>query len=515
MQAEGLVQIQPQRGSVVSLIRLCDARENMFLRRSLEVEAVRNLAPIATPGLRAGLRRNLVQQAAALAADDRAAFHQLDLEFHEMILDALGFHKVKQAVESARITLDRIRRILTSPDIAAATRNEHERIVAAIEAGDGDKAASAMRAHLDAVMVRLMNPCRKAAQSLYRLAGRNNVKTRLFKAPSGASIQFTELGSARHRLGNLFRALSEEEAQTVLAAQWEAGIRYIDTAPLYGLGLSETRLNHFLRGKPRDSYVISTKVGRLLKVCQPEERTGIGKFFDTPARQEVYDYSYDGVMRSLEFSFERLGIDTIDILFVHDIDVANHGSIAQRDAHVADLMKGGYKALVKLRDEKVIKAFGAGVNEWEVCEDLARQGDFDLFLLAGRYTLLEQQSLDSMLPLCEKRGIGIVIGGAYNSGILASGPVKGAVYNYVEAPQHILDRVAKLQAVCEKHSVKLVEAALRFPLMHRSVVSVIPGAVSPREVELNMRTLNANIPSALWSELKAQGLLHADTPHEK
>jgi len=339
------------------------------------------------------------------------------------------------------------------------------------------------------------------------------MKTRPFKAPSGQTIRFTELGFGTAPLGNLFKALSEEEAQAVLNAQWEAGIRYIDTAPLYGLGLSETRINHFLRGKPRDSYVISTKVGRLFKVCRPEERTGIGKFFDTPARREVYDYSYDGVMRSLEFSFERLGIDSIDILFVHDIDVFNHETAERRDAHVADLMKGGYRALLKLRDEKVIKAFGAGVNEWEVCESLARQGDFDLFLLAGRYTLLEQESLETMLPLCEERGIGIVIGGAYNSGILASGATKDAVYNYSPAPKHILDRVAKLQAICDKHGVKLVEAALRFPLMHPSVVSVIPGAVTPAQIDLNMKTLNAHIPPALWKDLKAQTLLHAKTPH--
>jgi len=338
------------------------------------------------------------------------------------------------------------------------------------------------------------------------------MKTRLFKAPSGQTIPFTELGFGSAPLGNLFHALSEEEAQTALAAQWAAGLRYIDTAPLYGLGLSETRINHFLRGKPRESYVISTKIGRLLKVCRPEERTGIGKFFDTPARQEIYDYSYDGVMRSLEFSFERLGIDSIDILFVHDIDVFNHETHARRDAHVADLMKSGYKALVKLRDEKVIKAFGAGVNEWQVCEMLANQGDFDLFLLAGRYTLLEQDSLESMLPLCQKRGIGIVIGGAYNSGILASGPVAGATYNYSPAPQHVLDRVARIQAVCERHGVKLVEAALRFPLMHPSVVSVIPGAVSPKQIELNNRILAANIPPAMWAELKTEGLLREDAP---
>jgi len=338
------------------------------------------------------------------------------------------------------------------------------------------------------------------------------MRTNIFKAPSGAAIPFTELGFGSAPLGNLFRPWSEAEAQAVLQAQWDAGIRYIDTAPLYGLGLSETRINHFLRGKPRQDYVISTKVGRLLQVCKPEERTGIGKFFDTPCRREVYDYSYDGVMRSLEASLERLGIDSIDILFCHDIDLFNHQTEARRDAHIADFMKGGYKALVRLRDEKTIKAFGAGINEWQAPEILAKQGDFDIFLLAGRYTLLEQESLDSFLPLCEKRGIGIIIGGAYNSGILATGAVKGAWYNYEPAPQAILDRVARIQKICELHDVRLVEAALRFPLAHPAVICVIPGATVPAEVALNMKTLAANIPSAVWRDLKAAGLLRSDAP---
>lgn len=338
------------------------------------------------------------------------------------------------------------------------------------------------------------------------------MKSKTFKAPSGAELNFTELGFGTAPLGNLYRALPEEEAQATCQAAWDSGIRYIDTAPLYGLGLSETRINHFLRGKKRESYVLSSKVGRLLKACPPDQRTGIGKFFDTPSRQEVYDYSHDGIMRSLEASLERLGVDYIDILFVHDIDVFNHQTVAVRDAKVAELMKSGYGALVKLRDQGVIKAFGAGVNEWEVCEILAKQGDFDLFLLAGRYTLLEQEALNSFLPLCEQRKIGIVIGGAYNSGILASGAKPGAFYNYDPAPQHILDRVAGIEKVVAKHGVKLVEAALRFPLVHPAVVTVIPGASRPEEVALNTRTLAAQIPAALWADLKAEGFIRAEAP---
>ncbi len=338
------------------------------------------------------------------------------------------------------------------------------------------------------------------------------MKTRRFKAPSGATINLTELGFGAAPLGNLYHAKTEDEATATFEAAWKAGLRYYDTAPLYGLGLSETRLNHFLRGKKRSDYVVSTKIGRHLQVCKPSERTGIGKFFDTPSRREVFDYSYDGVMRSLDASLERIGIDSIDIVFAHDVDVFTHGSEAARDAHLKTLMAGGYKALVKLRDEKVIKAFGAGVNEWQVCETMAKQGDFDLFLLAGRYTLLEQEALQSFLPLCEERGIGIVLGGPYNSGILATGPKPGAFYNYEPAPKAILDRVASIEAVCKRHKVKLAEAALRFPLLHPSVVSVIPGAASPREVAMNVKTMSAKIPKALWKDLKSEGLLRKDAP---
>jgi D-threo-aldose 1-dehydrogenase len=338
------------------------------------------------------------------------------------------------------------------------------------------------------------------------------MKTRKFTAPSGSTLTFTELGFGTAPLGNLYKAVSRDDAQIALDAAWKAGIRYFDTAPLYGLGLSETRLNHFLSGKRRKDYVISTKVGRLLQSCSAAERTGIGKFFDTPTRREVFDYTYDGVMRSLEFSLERLGLDHVDILYVHDCDVFTHGSEAARDAHVKTLMTSGYKALVKLRDEKVIKAFGAGINEWQVAETLAKSGDFDMFLLAGRYTLLEQEALNSFLPLCAERGIGLVLGGTYNSGILASGPVKGAFYNYSPAPKAILERVAKIEAICKSHKVKLPEAALRFPLMHPSVVSVIPGAVSTKQVSFNIKTLAAKMPKPLWRDLKTAGLLDPRAP---
>jgi D-threo-aldose 1-dehydrogenase len=326
-------------------------------------------------------------------------------------------------------------------------------------------------------------------------------------------LAFTEIGFGAAPLGNLFRAIPEDEAQAVLTAAWDAGLRYYDTAPLYGYGLSETRLNHFLRGKPRDEYVLSSKVGRLLRPCRAGEAPdGAGKWFDVPARKEAYDYGYDGVMRSLEFSLERLGVDRIDILYAHDLDVFTHGSEAAMQAQLDELMAGGYRALVKLRDEGVIRAFGAGVNEWRPCQWLAERGDFDLFLLAGRYTLLEQEALDSFLPLAAARGVGVVIGGPYNSGVLATGAKPGANYNYSPAPDWVLEKVGRIQSVCDRHGVRMVDAAFRFPLLHPAVVSVIPGGQGRAEMASNVAAAAAIIPPALWADLKAEGLLRADAP---
>jgi len=338
------------------------------------------------------------------------------------------------------------------------------------------------------------------------------MKTRRFDRIGNGGISFTELGFGTAPLGNLYKAISDGEAHAALEAAWETGCRYFDTAPLYGLGLSETRLNPFLRGRRREDYVLSTKVGRLLKASPPEQRTGIGTFFETPSRVEVYDYTYDGVMRSLEFSLERLGADYVDILYAHDLDVFTHGSRDVLEARLNELMGSGYYALLSLRDQRVIKAFGAGVNEWQSCQWLAERGDFDLFLLAGRYTLLEQEALQSFFPLCEKRGIGIILGGPYNSGILATGPVPGAHYNYSEAPQEILDRVRRIEQICERHGVKLIEAALRFPLLNPLVYSVIPGGQSVDQVKANRAVLDRDVPAALWADLKGEGLMRQDAP---
>ena len=325
-------------------------------------------------------------------------------------------------------------------------------------------------------------------------------------------ITLTELGFGTAPIANLYRPVEERDARDILELAWKSGVRYFDTAPLYGLGLAENRLNGFLRTKPRGEYVISSKVGRLLKPCAPGDRVGIGKWFDVPSRREVFDYSYDGVMRSLEFSLERLGVDRIDILYGHDIDVFTHGSQSVVDEHLRTFLQGAHKALVELREQGVISAFGAGLNEWQPAEWLVDHGDPDIILLAGRYTLLEQEALSSFLPKCIERNVGIVIGGPYNAGILATGPREGAFYNYDPAPRDILEKVRRIEKVCQDHGVRLVDAAFQFPLCHPAVLSVIPGGQSVVEMESNVQAAHAVIPEALWTDLKSQGLMVPDAP---
>jgi D-threo-aldose 1-dehydrogenase len=322
-------------------------------------------------------------------------------------------------------------------------------------------------------------------------------------------VSFTELGFGAAPLGNLFRAISEDEAQAVLQGAWAAGVRYFDTAPLYGLGLSETRINHFLRGKPRGDYVISTKVGRLLSVVPPGHGDGPDKWIDVPSRKERFDYSHDGVLRSMEASLERLGLDRVDLVYVHDLDIFTHGSEAAKKARLDEFMAGGYRALTRLRDEGVIAGFGAGVNEWEPCDWLLDRGEFDVFLLAGRFTLLEQGALGFM-DKAAARGVGVVVGGPYNSGILATGPRPGAHYNYAPAPPSVLDRAGRLKSLCESHGVRLVDAAFRFPLLHPATVSVIPGGQGKAEMDSNARAAATVIPRDLWQNLAVEGLIPAE-----
>ncbi|BBE72169.1 aldo/keto reductase [Oharaeibacter diazotrophicus] len=330
------------------------------------------------------------------------------------------------------------------------------------------------------------------------------------RRPLGRSgLGVTAYGFGGAPLGNLFRTVPRADAEALLEAVWAAGFRFFDTAPFYGFGLSERRLGDVLRDKPRGDFVLSTKVGRVLKP-NPGDHPARADYVDALPFEPVYDYSYDGVMRSFEHSLQRLGLDRVDVLLMHDIGRVTHGDAHEETFRIA--MDGGARAMDELRRSGAVSAIGLGVNEWQVCEAAMDHLDWDCFLLAGRYTLLEQEALASFLPRCEKVGASIVVGGAFNSGILATGPVPGARYNYAPAPAEILERVGRIEAVCRRHGVALPAAALAFPLTHPAVACVIPGMASPRELDANLALLAAAIPSALWADLKAEGLMRPDAP---
>ena len=338
--------------------------------------------------------------------------------------------------------------------------------------------------------------------------GSRAAAVRRFVTRAGKTLNFTALGFGSAPLGNYLRPLSEEECDQTLSAAWNSGVRYFDTAPLYGLGLSEMRVGRLLAKRPRQDFIVSTKVGRLLLPCAKEEVNGLF-FVETPQVRFVYDYSYDGIMRSYEESLKRLGLDRVDILYVHDVCALVHGGREASEARIRELIDtGGWRALTELRDSGAVLAIGAGVNEWEPCARLLELVDPDLFLLAGRYTLLEQVPLDTLFPECARRGVGIVVGGPYNSGILAG----GTTWNYAAAPADMVARAEALKAVCRAHGVTLPAAALQFVLAHPLVTSVIPGGQTVRETKQNAAVLDERIPAAFWRELKERKLLHPRAP---
>ncbi len=330
------------------------------------------------------------------------------------------------------------------------------------------------------------------------------------RAVGKTGLKLSRIGFGGAPLGDLKRAPSNEEAAKLLQQAWDAGIRYFDTAPMYGNGLSERRIGDFLRDKPRDSYVLSSKVGRMLVPdrAQALERSG-GDARAMPFRY-VFDFSYDAIMRSHEQSLQRLGLERIDILYLHDIGRFSQG--ANHDKTWADVIDGGIKALVKLRDEGTIKAIGAGVNEWQVLDALMNHARWDVFLLANRYTLLDQEVLDHFLPRCQKDGVAIVDGAPLNAGILATGAIAGAMYDYKPATPAILERVRAIETICKDHGVPLIAVALSFPLGHESVASIIPGFARPSDLETNIGHFHRPIPDVLWADLREAGLLHPAAP---
>ncbi len=324
-------------------------------------------------------------------------------------------------------------------------------------------------------------------------------------------VRVTALGLGSAALGNLYSPVEEGDADATIQASIDVGVRYIDTAPYYGYGLAEKRLARTLARHSATDLVVSTKVGRLL-VPRDSARNDQG-FIDAEPFDPVFDYSYDGVMQSFEASLERLGVSHIDIALVHDIGAETHGATAHRE-HFEQLLVGGFRALEELRARGAIRAIGVGVNECAVCLEVLARTDVDCFLLAGRYTLLEQGALNELLPTCAERGVSVIVGGPFNSGVLAQGPASDTRYNYEPSPPHVLDRVRRIAAICDQHKVPLPAAALQFPLRHPSVAAVIPGARSRSEVEWNSRHFQHPIPSELWSALKQARLLAQDAPTE-
>ena len=329
------------------------------------------------------------------------------------------------------------------------------------------------------------------------------------RALGNSGLAVTVLGLGGAPLGNLFAAVASNEAELTLRRAWDAGIRLFDTAPFYGRGLSERRTGAFLREKPRHAFVLSTKVGR--RLIPADAPVDGGAYKDVLPWEVEYDYSADGARRSLEESLTRLGLDRVDVAYIHDIGVDTHGT--EQPRRYREALEGAYPALARLRAEGVVRAIGLGVNDWRVCADFLHDADPDCFLLAGRYTLLEQEPLaGGLLAECERRGVSVVIGGALNSGILASGAVKGATYDYKPAPPAILARVARLEGVARAHGVRLAAAALQFPPAHPAVAAVVVGARTPEEVAENVALFATPIPPAFWSDLKAENLLASEAP---
>ncbi|UXN68914.1 aldo/keto reductase [Devosia neptuniae] len=317
-------------------------------------------------------------------------------------------------------------------------------------------------------------------------------------------LEITTLGLGCASLAGIFTDVPADQARATISHALDVGINYVDTAPQYGYGRSEHLVGDVLRER-RAGTVLSTKVGRKLKPVTgwSEPHNWVNPLpFD-----QVYDYSYDGVMRSYEDSLQRLGMNGVDILYVHDIGTATHGIEGNKPLW-KQLETGGYRALRELRDSGAVKAIGLGVNEWQVLMDAFALGDWDVFLLAGRYTLLEQTSLSPFMTTCLERGASVVIGGPFNSGIL----VGGSTFNYAKAPQAIVDRVKALETVCQDFGVALPAAALQFPLTHPAVCNVLPGPKSPEELDGILKWWDAKIPDALWGELANQGLLAVGTP---
>lgn len=331
------------------------------------------------------------------------------------------------------------------------------------------------------------------------LQQRQRIPALLVSQLGRSAVEITRLGLGSAPLGGLFTPVSDADAEATIARAWALGIRYFDTAPLYGFGLAERRMGAFLRHQPRDSFVLSSKVGRLLRRRdRPPREDRLYK--GTPEERPVFDYSYDGVMRSVEESLGRLGLDRIDILYIHDPD----------DHHDAAI-EGAFRAIDRLRSDGSVRAIGAGMNQHEMLTRFASEASFDCFLLAGRYSLLDQGALDDLLPTCAARGIGLVLGGVFNSGILAN-PQAGATFDYKAADPALIERARRLDALCRNHGADLKAAALQFALAHPAVSGIVLGARSPTEIEENVALAGTPVPAEVWRDIRRDGLVDPRAP---
>jgi len=321
------------------------------------------------------------------------------------------------------------------------------------------------------------------------------------QVPVGRSdLAVTRLGFGSASIAGLYSAVAEADAFAMIEHAWATGVRYFDTAPQYGFGQAEERLGVVLGQRPRDSYVLSTKVGRLLRPASAEALAEPSQFHDVPELRPAWDFSRDGIMRSLDESLQRLGLDRIDIVYIHD-----------PDDHWQEAIDDAYPALHDLRAQGVIGAIGAGMNQAEMLARFARDTDMDVFLCAGRYTLLDQSALPELLPACEARGISLVIGGLLNSGILAD-PAPGARFDYQAAPEGVLARAQGIRDVCRRHQVPLLAAAMQFPLAHPRVASILAGVRRPAHLDDYPAGMRLPIPDALWDDLRSSGLIAASAP---
>ncbi len=326
------------------------------------------------------------------------------------------------------------------------------------------------------------------------------------------TAQVTQLGLGGAPFGDLFEAISEEQAQQALQAAWDAGVRYFDTAPFYGYGKSEHRVGQFLRQQPRQEFVISTKVGRVFHAPRNLATFDKGNWVGGLPFEFDYDYSYDGIMRSYEDSLQRLGLPSVDLLVIHDLDFYFHKNDAKVSAYLSQLFTSGWRALEELRATKQIKGVGAGINELGMIPRFLDLIDLDFFLVAFGYNLLTQDMLESEFGLCAARNVSVIIGAVFASGILATGAVPGARYFYAPASAEIMEKTRQIEAICQRHQTPLPAAALQFLLAHPVVAALIPGTLGPAHVQSNVALLQQPIPVALWSDLKQAGLLREDAP---